>query len=133
MNKLRILVMLLLASLIGCSGHLRPNQNVDTFYVTAASQQYPTRLCGVTAKGEACLTIQDGPEVYKVLNGYFLDWLPSLTSNQIMIAQSGQTAYILPTVLGTQLLKALTDDNGQRVFEEWVERYQDDDRFFDRL
>ena len=69
--------------------------------------------------------MRDGPMVRTVLKGYFLNWLPSLKANEMAIASSGRSSYLLPTEQAVPLLQALVADNKQREFERWM--YNDDD------
>ena len=127
MNKSHILATAILATLIGCSPQLKPNSDIDTYYITPGTGLSPTMLCGVTPSGEACLRMQDGSKVKTLLNGYFLNWLPGLKANQTIIANSGKSSYLIPTEQGTQLLQALIADEKQREFERWMKRDGDDE------
>ncbi|EPJ49682.1 MAG: hypothetical protein OFPI_23560 [Osedax symbiont Rs2] len=126
MNKLLMLGAPLLATLIGCSPQLKPNSEINSYYVTPGSSFYPTQLCGVGPSGEACLQMKDGPKVKTQINDYFLNWLAGLQANETIIADSGRSSYRLPTEQAVPLLQALVEDNKQRDFERWM-KYDDED------
>jgi len=71
--------------------------------------------------------------VKTVINGQLSNWLPSLMSNKMVISASGESAYLLSKEQGAELLQALVGDLRHREFERWAERYNDDERLFDRL
>ena len=127
MNKLQMLGAPLLATLIGCTPQLKPNPDTYSYYVTPGTSFYPTQLCGVSPKGEACLQMMDGPKVKTQINDYFLNWLPSLQANETIIANSGRNSYVLPTEQAVPLLQALVADNRQRDFERMMRRRENGD------
>ena len=117
MKKLQLLGDPILAILIGCTPQLKPNQDIDSYYVTPGGSFSPTQLCGVSPTGEACMQIKDGPKVKTVIYGSFSNWLPSLKGNETTIATSGRSSYILPEEQAVSLLQALIVDNKQREAE----------------
>ena len=117
MNKLQILGTLILATSIGCTPQLKPNPDIYSYYVTPGSGFSPTQLCGVSPSGEACLRIQDGPKVKKVIYGSLLNWLPSLQANETTIATSGRDSFKLPKEQAAPLLEAIIADSKQRESE----------------
>ncbi|MCJ8340571.1 MAG: hypothetical protein MJK10_19065 [Pseudomonadales bacterium] len=125
MNKLQILAAPILATLIGCSPQLKANPEIYSYYVTPGAGLYPTHLCGVSPSGEACLQMKDGRKVKAVINDYFLNWLPSLKSNETTIANSGRSSYILSAEFAAPLLQALVAGSKHREFER--RRKRDDD------
>jgi len=133
MKSKKLLLIYFLVTLIGCTTQLRPSQYIHSYYVTTPLQQSPTLLCGLKPEGEACLIIVDGPKVKTVINGQLSGWLPSLLSNKMTMSALGRSAYLLPKEQGEKLLQALVSDFRHREFERWTERYNDDDRLFDRL
>jgi len=133
MHKLTLLLALVLATLIGCTTQLRPNSNIQSYYVTVQLQQSPALLCGVTPKGEACVPLLDGPKVKNTLNGNIRYWLNNLQAKGTAGSQSGSSVYPVSKEQGVRLLQALVADIRHREFERWAERYNDDDWLFDRL
>ena len=126
MNKLLLLGAPIVATLIGCTAQLKPNPEISSYYVTPGAGFHPTILCGVSRTGEACLQMRDGPKVKTVLNGDFLNWLPSLQANETIIADSGRSSYLLPAKQAVPLLQALIADTKQREFERLMD-YDDED------
>ena len=132
MKSAKLLLILFLVTLIGCTTQLRPSQDIHSYFVTTPLQQSPPLLCGLKPEGEACLNIVDGPKVRAVLNDHISNWLPRLKSNQKTTSASGRSAYLLPKAQGAKLLQALVGDLRHREFERWAERYNDDERLFDQ-
>jgi len=101
---------------VACAPQLKPNTAVSEYLIIPGTTFIPTMLCGITAKGNACVSVKNGREVRRILKTDFKSWTKAYANdaNNMRVPFDERQAFKLDKMFASQFLKALLKDESIR-------------------